>query len=92
MEFIKESNRIYKNNEEGKLIAEVTFPGCGENTVVINHTFVDDSLRGQGVASKLMRAAYEVIKEQDKKATLTCSYAIKWYEKNTEKNDIVVKK
>ena len=92
MEYIKEKNRIYANDASGKLIAEVTFPDCGENTVVIDHTFVDDSLRGQGVAAELMEAAYSAIKSSGKVATLTCSYAVKWFEKNKKKNDILVSK
>ena len=45
MNYITETNRIYASNENGTLIAEVTFPKTGDNTVDINHTFVDDSLR-----------------------------------------------
>ena len=36
-------NRIYMNDENGKMIAEVTFPNLDDNTIVIDHTFVDDS-------------------------------------------------
>ena len=35
-------NRIYMNDENGKMIAEVTFPNLDDNTIVIDHTFVDD--------------------------------------------------
>ena len=50
MEFTKETNRIFAKDVAGKLIAEITFPNRSATTVDINHTFVDDSLRGQGVA------------------------------------------
>ena len=49
------------------------------DTINANHTFVDDSLRGQGVANKLYQALIHFI--QAKKLTLppTCSYiARKW--------------
>ena len=36
-------NRIYMNDENGKMIAEVTFPNLDDKTIVIDHTFVDDS-------------------------------------------------
>lgn len=45
MEFRKEPGRIFATDETGKLLAEVTFPER-EGGAVINHTFVDDSLRG----------------------------------------------
>ncbi|MBF1009594.1 MAG: N-acetyltransferase, partial [Lachnoanaerobaculum sp.] len=38
-------SRIYMNDDAGKMIAEVTFPSIDDNTIIIDHTFVDDSLR-----------------------------------------------
>jgi len=90
MDFIYEDNKIYLNNESGNMIAEVTFPKEGKDTVNINHTFVDDTLRGKGIASMLMKACAEKLKRENKKATLTCSYAIKWFEQNEEYSDILV--
>ena len=84
MEFIYEENQIVLYNEAGKIVAKVIFPAVDEDTVNINHTFVDDSLRGQGVAGKLMEAAAEHLKAQNKKVVLTCSYAVKWFAKHPE--------
>ncbi|MCI5910788.1 MAG: GNAT family N-acetyltransferase [Oscillospiraceae bacterium] len=82
MEFIKEKNRIYKTDENGKVIAEITFPETEKNVFCIDHTFVDDSLRGQGIAGKLVEAAVSEIENKGGKATATCSYAAHWLEKN----------
>ncbi|MDU7337403.1 MAG: GNAT family N-acetyltransferase [Clostridium sp.] len=89
MEFTKEDNRIFSNDETGKLIAEITFPNISSTTVDINHTFVDDSLRGQGVAGKLMLAAVDSIRAQGKKAIATCPYAVAWFEKNNEFSNLL---
>lgn len=35
--------RIYMNDDAGNMIAEVTFPNIDDNTIIIDHTFVDDS-------------------------------------------------
>ena len=40
-------------NEQGKKIAKLTYFYETPDTINANHTFVDDSLRGQGVADKL---------------------------------------
>ncbi len=88
MNFIHESNRVYSLDEKNNIIAEITFPPYGD-CVVINHTFVDDSLRGQGVAGMLVKEAYNEIKKANKKAKVTCSYAIKFFEKNKEFADIL---
>jgi predicted GNAT family acetyltransferase len=89
MELKKDSNWIYATDESGNIIAEVTFPNTEDGTVTINHTFVDQSLRGQGVASQLIEAAYDAIKADGKKATPTCRYAIRWFEEHPEKRDIL---
>ena len=50
MEFTHNKNQIALYTEDGKLLAEITFPNINDKTVDINHTFVDQSLRGQGIA------------------------------------------
>ena len=76
--FQKEQNRIFMNDEQGNLIAEVTFPETGPGVFTINHTFVDPSLRGQGIASKLVEAAVDEISARNGEVRATCSYAVKW--------------
>ena len=41
MQFIIENHKIYAQNEAGERLAEVDFPALDENTVSIDHTFVD---------------------------------------------------
>lgn len=80
MEFKYEPNRIYL--EEGnKVIAEITFPLNGDEAT-IDHTFVDESLRGQGIASKLVELAVKKIRENGWKLNATCPYAVNWIKKN----------
>ncbi len=71
-------NRISQKDENGRVIAEITFPETSPRIFVINHTFVDESLRGQGIASKLVQAAVDEIKKRGGKVEATCSYAKKW--------------
>jgi predicted GNAT family acetyltransferase len=89
MDFTYNSNQIALYHSDNNLLAEVTFPAVDQNTVNINHTYVDDSLRGQGVAGQLMEAIAKQLRSENKKAILTCSYAISWFEKHPEYNDLV---
>ena len=89
MNFIYSPNKIFLLDKNNKTIAEVTFPDVDENTVNINHTYVDDSLRGQGIAGKLIKAVAEQLQAQNKKAVLTCSFAIKWFERNPEYSNLL---
>ena len=85
MKFIYEPNRIYGTDENNKVIAEVTFPETEPGVFTINHTIVDSSLQGQGVAGQLVKAAVDDIKSQGGKVQATCSYAVKWLEKHGPK-------
>jgi predicted GNAT family acetyltransferase len=88
MDFKYENDRIYMENEKGECLAEVTFPEVSQNKVNVNHTYVDRSLRGQGVADKLMTALAKDLKKNNKKAVATCSYAVDWFEKHPEFKDV----
>ena len=91
MEFVFKKNQIALYDSQELVIAEVTFPDLDADTVEIDHTFVDDSFRGQGVAGQLMTAAAKGLRRQKKKAVLTCSYAVNWFGKHPEYADIVKK-
>ena len=90
-EFKTEPNRVWLPDGKGNMMAEVLFPAEDANVVNITHTFVDDSLRGQGIAGKLMEAAAAELRRQCKKTKLTCPYAVKWFPKHPEYSDILYK-
>ncbi len=82
MDFKEEENRIYIENSNGDVIAEIEFEEIKDGVYNIFHTFVDESFRGQGIASKLVEKAVNYIKSKNGKVEATCSYAKKWLEKN----------
>ena len=81
MEFITESNRIICL-DSGQQVGEVTFPETETGVFDINHTFVDPSMQGKGIAAELVRRAIEEIKSRKGKLTASCSYAQRYIEKN----------
>lgn len=91
MDFIVERNRIYKEDEFGNLIAEVTFPEIRKNVVEINHTFVHPDLSGNGIASSLIHTLALKLKQENKKAIPTCSYAIHWFNTHAEYEFLIEK-
>jgi len=80
--FQKEKNRIFMTDESGRVVADVTFPEVEPGVYNIDHTFVDPSLRGQGMASRLVQAAADEIGSRGGKVRATCSYAVKWLEEH----------
>ena len=51
-------------DENGILRAEIEFPDTGVNTVTITHTFVDETLKGRGIAQRLTET---VVMQAEKK-------------------------
>ena len=82
MDFIREENRIYAENEQNKTVAEVTFYEIRNGVYNIDHTFVDKSLRGQGIGNKLVQEAVSTIKQKGAKVEATCPFASKWLEEH----------
>ncbi|MGI6403977.1 MAG: GNAT family N-acetyltransferase [Oscillospiraceae bacterium] len=89
MELQQKPGHVFLTDSSGKMLAEVTFPTSGDGFAVIDHTFVDTSLRGQGIAEKLLSAAVQQIRSSSLKARPTCSYAIKWFERHPEHSDLL---
>lgn len=88
MDLKYETGRIYMTDDHGAVVAEVTFPAVSADVVNIDHTFVHDSLRGQGVAAQLMKAAADRLRGEGRRAYPTCSYAVRWFEKNPDYADV----
>lgn len=89
MEYIAKDNSIVLTDEQGNNVALIEFPDISENTVEITHTEVAKEYNGQGIAGKLTKLAAEHIRAQNKKAVLSCSYAINWFHKHQEYRDIL---
>lgn len=80
MEYIIYRNRIAAVLD-GREVGEVTFPESG-GVYTINHTYVDEQLRGQNVASELVRRAVAEIEARGGRVEATCSYALLWLARN----------
>ena len=86
MEFRTYKNRIVLVNDEEQALAEIDFPAMEEEpgTVEITHTYVDESLRGRGLAGKLMTRLITYLERNQLKAWPSCSYAVDWFAKHSE--------
>lgn len=81
MDYIRLPHSIKRKDENGKILAEITFPENEPGIYTIDHTYVGDELRGQGVAGELVQMAVDQIKEQGGEVRATCSYAYGWLQK-----------
>ncbi|MFA6791417.1 MAG: GNAT family N-acetyltransferase [Candidatus Izemoplasmatales bacterium] len=90
MKYITRKDIIFAKAKDGTILAEITFPKRDKTRTDINHVYVDPSLRGQGIASELMALAYHHLKDRNRLIVAKCPYAIDWFKKHPEYQDIVI--
>ncbi|WP_233189497.1 MULTISPECIES: GNAT family N-acetyltransferase [unclassified Sporosarcina] len=60
-----------------------------ENGIMtMTHTYTDNSLRGQGVAKKLLDQAADNAREKGLKMKAVCSYVVNAFDRSDEYNDV----
>lgn len=79
----------YRLEEDGTLKAEITWTQMA-NVMVIEHTFVDESMRNQGIAKKLLDKAAAYAREKQYKMEPVCSYAAVAFNRYKEYDDVKV--
>ena len=67
---------FFLNNDAGQRIAEISYLWRDDQTIIADHTWVDDSLRGQGVARKLLDHLADFAREKSVKIVPTCPYVV----------------
>jgi len=74
VKIIQGNNKFYIG-DEAQPEAEITFQPSGQDTITIDHTYTDPSLRGQGIAKELVLKVTDYAKENNLKIIPLCSYA-----------------
>lgn len=67
MEIREGHNKFYINDKQGKQIVEIVFVPTGENLAIIEHTDVDESLKGQGIGKQLVAKVVEKMRRENEK-------------------------
>jgi predicted GNAT family acetyltransferase len=74
---------------DGKRLAEMTYSVAGETRIIIDHTDVSDLLRGTGTGGKLVAAAVEWARKQNKKILPLCPFAKSVFDKTSSYKDVL---
>lgn len=75
---------------DGAKAGEMTYERRGAHLVNVDHTRVDDILKGQGVGRKLLDALVGWARESGTKVSATCPYAKAQLEKDEQIRDVYV--
>ena len=73
----------------GQRIAEMTYRRTHPSLVVVDHTYVDPSLRGHGVARQLQDAMVAWARETDTKVIPLCSYVKAQFDRDPSLRDVL---
>lgn len=89
MDIVKGTNKFYIGEDEAKPIAEITYKEKDANTIIVDHTYVSDELRGQGVAGKLVETITDFARKENVKIIPECPYVASKMEKTEEYHDLI---
>lgn len=84
-----EADRFYIEDEKKEILAEIDFEHLGVKQIVISHTFVSPSLRGQGIGQQLVDKVVELARKEKRTIVPQCSFARKVLEGNTAYEDVL---
>ncbi len=73
---------------ENQRLAESTFSIAGEHMIIIDHTDVQDALRGKGAGNMLIEYAVNWARQNNKMILPLCPFANSVFQKTSEYSDV----
>ncbi|WP_020617428.1 GNAT family N-acetyltransferase [Paenibacillus daejeonensis] len=88
---IKEATNSFYVGEPDHKDAEIHFVRNGEDSIIIDHTIVSDSLRGQGVGQALVERVVEYARTEGVKIMPLCPFAKRQFDRHEAYADVLLK-
>lgn len=79
---------FFVQDEQDRKIAVMTYVMVNDNTMLIEHTIVDEQLSGQGIGRKLVDAGVQFARAEGYKIIPQCPYANSVFKKTPEYADV----
>jgi len=73
---------------EGNKLGLMTYTYAGPDKIIIDHTEVDESLKGQGVGYELVEASVNFARENNLKIMPLCPFANAVFRKRNDYSDV----
>ena len=74
---------------DGRRLAEMTYVRAGAKRVIVDHTFVDDALRGEGAGSRLLQAVVDWARAEGLLVIAVCPFAKSMFERDASIQDVL---
>lgn len=81
--------RHFINDDDGNMVAEITYAVQHPDTMVVDHTEVDEKYQGQNVGKDLVEAVIEHARAKGRNIVPICPFVRSIVEKKPEYNDVV---
>ncbi|MGV3527380.1 MAG: GNAT family N-acetyltransferase [Flavisolibacter sp.] len=85
----KENHGLFFIEEEGDVLAEMVYSMRQPNEMIIEHTEVDEQLRGKNVGFQLVNHAVEYARRHNYKITPVCLFAKSVFDKKPDFADVL---
>lgn len=92
MEFIQEDDAkkgAFKASDHGNIAGEMTYTYAGPGKIIIDHTEVSPSYKGQGIGQKLLMKTVEFAREHHLKIMPLCPFAKSVFDKDPTLGDVL---
>ncbi|ALX49025.1 GNAT family N-acetyltransferase [Lentibacillus amyloliquefaciens] len=86
---IKKGDHKFYIGDEQDPKAEITYQDIDANTLNVDHTYVSEELRGEGIGGKLVEKMVNFAQDEGKKIDPTCPYAKKKIEETSAYRDVL---
>jgi len=74
---------------EGEVVAEMTYTWRGADRIIINHTSVDERLKGKGAGKQMVVAAVEFARAKRISIIAQCQFAKSVFDKVGDLRDVL---
>jgi len=74
---------------DGQLLGQMTFSRARDDLIIIDHTEVDDSLRGKGGGLRLFNGMVDWARNTGTKVMSTCPFTNSMFDRNPASRDVL---
>ena len=86
---IDTSKGVFYVSLNAKRMAEMTYTWAGSDKIIIDHTFVDEQLKGQKIGCLMLAEAVAFAREKQIKILPLCPFAKYAMQKNSKYQDVI---
>jgi uncharacterized protein len=80
---------VFFEEENGQRIAEITYQWKDGSTIIADHTWVDPTLRGQGLAKQMLAVLVHFARENQLKIVAKCAYVEMMFRRDKSLADVM---